>query len=125
MQHEVMIQMSFSAAHYLRNYAGKCANLHGHNYKVEVHVRGAKLNETGLLIDFADLKAATRKVIDYLDHRNINDLPPFDKEINSTAEEIAAYFLREVGAQINNDHIQVYKVRVWETANCVATCTLA
>ena len=124
MQHEVMIQMSFSAAHYLRNYVGKCANLHGHNYKVEVHVRGAKLNETGMLIDFADLKAATRKVVDYLDHRNINDLPPFDKEINSTAEEIAAYFLREVGAQLNNDRIQVYKVRVWETENCVATCTL-
>lgn len=124
MQHEVMIQLSFSAAHYLRNYVGKCANLHGHNYKVEVHVRGAKLNETGMLIDFADLKAATRKVVDYLDHRNINELPPFDKEINSTAEEIAAYFLREVGAQINNDRIQVYKVRVWETENCVATCTL-
>ena len=124
MQHEVMIQMSFSAAHYLRNYVGKCANLHGHNYKVEVHVRGQKLNETGMLIDFADLKAATRKVVDYLDHRNINDLPPFDKEINSTAEEIAAYFLREVGTQLNNDRIQVYKVRVWETENCVATCTL-
>ena len=115
---------SFSAAHYLRNYVGKCANLHGHNYKVEVHVRGQKLNETGMLIDFADLKAATRKVVDYLDHRNINDLPPFDKEINSTAEEIAAYFLREVGAQLNNDRIHVYKVRVWETENCVATCTL-
>src|SRR4030095_6735024 len=125
MQHEVMIQMSFSAAHYLRNYVGKCANLHGHNYKVEVHVRGQKLNEIGMLIDFADLKAATRKVVDHLDHRNINDLPPFDKEINSTAEEIAAYFLREVGAQFNNDRIQVYKVRVWETENCVATCTLA
>ncbi len=124
MQHEVMIQMSFSAAHYLRNYVGKCANLHGHNYKVEVHVHGQKLNETGMLIDFADLKAATRKVVDYLDHRNINDLPPFDKEINSTAEEIAAYLLHEVGTQLNNDRIQVYKVRVWETENCVATCTL-
>jgi 6-pyruvoyltetrahydropterin/6-carboxytetrahydropterin synthase len=124
MQHEVMIQMSFSSAHYLRNYVGKCANLHGHNYKVELHVRGRKLNETGMLIDFADLKAATRKVVDYLDHRNLNDLPPFDKEIDSTAEEIAAYFLREVGAQLNDDHIQVYKVRVWETENCVATCTL-
>lgn len=125
MQHEVMIQLSFSAAHYLRNYVGKCANLHGHNYKVEVHVRGQKLDQAGMLIDFADLKTATRKVVDYLDHRNLNDLPPFDKEINSTAEEIAAYFLREVGAQLDGDRIQVYKVRVWETENCVATCTLA
>jgi 6-pyruvoyltetrahydropterin/6-carboxytetrahydropterin synthase len=124
MQHEVMIQMSFSSAHFLRNYVGKCANLHGHNYKVEVHVRGQKLDPIGMLIDFADLKAATRKVVDYLDHRNINELPPFDKEINSTAEEIAAYFLREVGAQLNDDRIQVHKVRVWETENCVASCTL-
>ena len=124
MQHEVMIQMSFSSAHFLRNYIGKCANLHGHNYKVEVHVRGSKLNSIGMLIDFADLKAATRQVVDYLDHRNINELPPFDQEINSTAEELAAYFLREVGAQLNDDRLQVYKVRVWETENCVASCTL-
>jgi 6-pyruvoyltetrahydropterin/6-carboxytetrahydropterin synthase len=124
MQHEVMIQLSFSAAHFLRDYVGKCANLHGHNYKVEVHVRGQKLDPVGMLIDFADLKAATKKIVDYLDHRNINDLPPFDREINSTAEELAAYFLREVGAQLNDDRIQVYKVRVWETENCVASCTL-
>lgn len=124
MQHEVMIQLSFSSAHYLRDYVGKCANLHGHNYKVEVHVRGQKLDRIGMLIDFADLKAATKKVVDYLDHRNINDLPPFDHEINSTAEELAAYFLREVGAQLNDERIQVFKVRIWETDNCVASCTL-
>lgn len=124
MLHEVMIQMSFSSAHYLRNYVGKCANLHGHNYKVEVHARGRKLDQIGMLIDFADLKAATKQVVDYLDHRNINDLPPFDREINSTAEEIAAYFLREVGAQINNDRLQVYKVRLWETDNCVVSCSI-
>ena len=124
LQHEVMIQMSFSAAHYLRDYVGKCANLHGHNYKVEVHVRGRKLDKTGMLIDFADLKAATRRVVDYLDHRNINELPPFDEEINSTAEELAAYFMREVGAQLNDDRVQVFKVRIWETDNCVASCAL-
>lgn len=124
MQHEVMIQMSFSSAHFLRDYVGKCANLHGHNYKVEVHVRGQKLDAIGMLIDFADLKAATKKVVDYLDHRNINDLPPFDREINSTAEELAAYFLREVGAQLNTDRLQVFKVRLWETENCVASCTI-
>lgn len=124
MLHEVMIQMSFSSAHYLRDYVGKCANLHGHNYKVEVHARGRKLDQIGMLIDFSDLKAATKQVVDYLDHRNINDLPPFDREINSTAEEIAAYFLREVGAQINNDRIQIYKVRLWETDNCVVSCSI-
>jgi 6-pyruvoyltetrahydropterin/6-carboxytetrahydropterin synthase len=119
--HEVMIQMGFSSAHLLRGHQGKCARLHGHNYKVEVYVRGHKLNEIGLLIDFADLKAATKKIVDYLDHKNINELPPFDQEINPTAEEMAAWFLREVGRQINDDRVQVYKVRMWETDNCCAT----
>ena len=122
--HEVMIEMSFSSAHALRGYQGKCENTHGHNYRVEVYVRGRKLNDIGLLIDFKDLKAATRRVVDYLDHKNINELPPFDVEINPSAEEMAAYFLREVGRRVNDDRAQVYKVRVWETDTCAATYTI-
>ena len=118
---EVMIEMSFSSAHFLRNYHGKCENLHGHNYRVEVYVRGHELDEAGMLVDFKHLKAATRKVVDYLDHRNINELPPFDKELNPSAEHLAGYFLHEVGSQINNNRIQVHKVRVWETDTCAAT----
>lgn len=122
--HEVMIEMGFSSAHALRGYKGKCENTHGHNYKVEVHVRGRKLNNIGLLIDFKDLKAAARKVVDYLDHKNINELPPFDVEVNPSAEEMAVFFLHEVGRQVNDDRVQVYKVRVWETDTCVATYTI-
>jgi len=122
--HEVMIEMSFSSAHALRGYQGKCENMHGHNYKVEVYVRGSKLNNIGLLVDFKDLKAATRKVVDYLDHRNINELPPFDIEVNPSAEEMAVFFLHEVGRQVNDDRVQVYKVRVWETDTCAATYTI-
>ena len=122
--HEVMIEMSFSSAHALRGYQGKCENTHGHNYRVEVYVRGRELNNIGLLIDFKDLKAATRKVVDYLDHKNINELPPFDVEINPSAEEMAAFFLREVGRRVNDDRAQVYKVRVWETDTCAATYTI-
>jgi 6-pyruvoyltetrahydropterin/6-carboxytetrahydropterin synthase len=121
---EVMIQMDFSSAHALRGYQGKCENTHGHNYKVEVYVRGQELNSIGLLIDFKDLKAATKKVVDYLDHKNINDLPPFDKELNPSAEELAGYFLHEVGRQINNNRVQVYQVRVWETDTCAATYSI-
>ena len=122
--HEVMIEMSFSSAHALRGYRGKCENTHGHNYRVEVYVRGEKLNDIGLLIDFQDLKAATRRVVDYLDHKNINELPPFDKEVNPSAEELAAFFLHEVGRQVNDDRVQVFKVRVWETDTCAATYTI-
>ncbi len=122
--HEVMIEMSFSSAHALRGYQGKCENTHGHNYRVEVHVRGRQLNKIGLLVDFKNLKEATRNVVDYLDHRNINELPPFDKEVNPSAEEMAVFFLHEVGRQVNDDTAQVYKVRVWETDTCVATFTI-
>jgi 6-pyruvoyltetrahydropterin/6-carboxytetrahydropterin synthase len=124
---EVMIEMGFSAAHALRGYRGKCENTHGHNYRVEVHVRGVRgdeLNEIGLLIDFKDLKDATRRVVDYLDHKNINDLPPFDVELNPSAEHLAGYFLHEVGREINNDRVQVFKVRVWETDTCSATYSI-
>jgi 6-pyruvoyltetrahydropterin/6-carboxytetrahydropterin synthase len=118
---EVMVEMSFSSAHFLRHYRGKCENLHGHNYRVEVYVRGDKLDRAGMLVDFKDLKAATRRVVDYLDHRNINELPPFDEELNPSAENLAEYFLREVGREINSERAQVYKVRVWETDTCAAT----
>ena len=119
-----MIEMGFSSAHALRGYHGKCENTHGHNYRVEVHVRGTELNDIGLLIDFKDLKAATRRVVEYLDHRNINELPPFDIELNPSAEHLAGFFLHEVGREINNERIQVYKVRVWETDTCSATYTI-
>lgn len=119
--HEVSIEMEFSSAHALRGYRGKCENTHGHNYRVEVHVRGERLDEIGLLVDFRILKDATRRVVDYLDHKNINDLPPFDVELNPSAEHLAGYFYAEVGRQINTDRVRVHRVRVWETSTCSAT----
>jgi 6-pyruvoyltetrahydropterin/6-carboxytetrahydropterin synthase len=121
---EVMIQMDFSSAHALRGYQGKCENTHGHNYKVEVYVRGKELNSIGLLIDFKDLKAVTKETVDYLDHKNINELPPFDKELNPSAEELAGFFFHEVGRQVNNERVEVYKVRIWETDTCAATYSI-
>ena len=121
--HEVSIEIEFSSAHALRGYRGKCENTHGHNYRVEVHVRGERLNDIGLLVDFRDLKEATRRVVDYLDHKNINELPPFDVELNPSAENMAMFFFYEVGRSVNDDRVKVYKVRVWETSSCSATYT--
>ena len=59
---EVRVQADFSAAHFLRDYNGKCENLHGHNYKVFAHAKGEKLNEGGMLLDFSKLKKALREV---------------------------------------------------------------
>lgn len=119
--YEVMIEEEFSAAHALRGYRGKCENMHGHNWKVEVYVRGERLDGVGMLVDFKELKAATRRVMQYLDHQNLNELQPFDVELNPSSEHLAGYILSEVGGQINSDRVKVYKVRVWETPSTCAT----
>jgi 6-pyruvoyltetrahydropterin/6-carboxytetrahydropterin synthase len=119
--YEVMIQEEFSAAHALRGYRGKCENLHGHNWKVEVYVRGERLDEIGMLVDFTRLKAVTRQVMRYLDHQNLNELKPFDKELNPSSEHIASLVLSKVAEEINDERVKVYKVRVWETPSTSAT----
>jgi queuosine biosynthesis protein QueD len=70
---EVSVDHTFAAGHALRNYKGKCENVHGHNYKVRVTIAGNQLDSTGLLVDFADLRAAIKAVVDRLDHRFLND----------------------------------------------------
>jgi 6-pyruvoyltetrahydropterin/6-carboxytetrahydropterin synthase len=119
--YEVRIDEEFSAAHALRGYKGKCENLHGHNWKVEVYVRGERLDEIGMMVDFRELKAATRRVMHHLDHRNLNELQPFDNEMNPSSEHLAGFILHEVASQINNERVKVYKVRVWETPSTSAT----
>ncbi len=91
---EVRVTADFAAAHFLRDYNGKCENLHGHNYKVYAHVRGEVLNEGGMLLDFTKLKGALRKVIAELDHTNLNDIFYFDQ--NPSAERIAMYIYENI-----------------------------
>lgn len=112
---EVSVEQTFAAGHALRNYKGKCENVHGHNYRVRVTIQGEQLDNTGLLVDFVDVKRLMHGAIDYLDHRFINDLDPFDK-INPSAENIAKYFYERVSAGLQNDvPVRISEVRVWET----------
>ena len=118
---EVMIERNFSSAHQLRGYKGKCENLHGHNYKIEIYARGNELDHIGLLVDFGELKGAADEVVAYLDHRNINELPPFDEELNPSAENLARYILERVARRVGDERVRVYKVRCFETPTSVAT----
>jgi 6-pyruvoyltetrahydropterin/6-carboxytetrahydropterin synthase len=118
---EVMIERNFSSAHQLRGYKGKCENLHGHNYKIEIYARGRELDNIGLLVDFGELKNAADEIVLYLDHRNINELPPFDVELNPSAENLARYILEQVAIRVGDDRVEVYKVRCFETPTSVAT----
>ena len=85
--YEVRVEADFAAAHFLRDYHGKCENLHGHNYKVYAHVRGSNLDEGGMLLDFTQIKKTLRNVCELLDHKNLNDFDYFDQ--NPSAERIA------------------------------------
>ena len=87
--YEVRVTADFAAAHFLRDYNGKCENMHGHNYKVYAHVRGFQLNEGGMLMDFSLLKGALKAVCETLDHKNLNDISYFEQ--NPSAERIAVF----------------------------------
>ena len=73
---EISVEHSFAAGHALRNYKGKCENVHGHNYKVQVTLAGNQLNAEGLLMDFVELRAAIKRLLEKLDHHFLNDIPP-------------------------------------------------
>jgi 6-pyruvoyltetrahydropterin/6-carboxytetrahydropterin synthase len=110
----------FAAAHQLRDYPGNCSRMHGHNWKVEVEVTGHKLDDVGMVTDFKTMKRAARDVAERLDHFYLNDIAPFDT-INPTAENLAAWFYREVGAILNNEHAVVSAVTLWETDRACVT----
>ncbi len=121
---EISVEETFAAAHTLRDYHGKCENLHGHNYRVQVKIEGERLNATGLLVDFVEVKRILREAIDRLDHSFLNEVPPFDTE-NPSAENIARHICRAVSAGLASldaaPPVRVASVKVWETDTSTAS----
>jgi 6-pyruvoyltetrahydropterin/6-carboxytetrahydropterin synthase len=120
--YEVSVDETFAAAHNLRNYRGKCENLHGHNYKVRVTLAGKELDSVGLLYDFVHLKQAIQGVIRSLDHTYLNELPPFDV-LNPSAENIARYIYDETAKQLPKaaNGAGIASITVWESDVTAAT----
>ena len=118
--YEINVCAAFEAAHFIRGYAGKCARLHGHNWRVEAIVRGEELDELGMLIDFKILKAELNKILDDFDHRFLNELETFAEE-NPTAENLARkIFQRLKASEIFHGSTKLYAVKVHESPNsCV------
>jgi 6-pyruvoyltetrahydropterin/6-carboxytetrahydropterin synthase len=110
---------TFSAAHAIRGHTRGCENLHGHNYRVRVHVTAETLDELGMVMDFADIKAILSAVLDPFDHRVINDIPPFDSR-NTTAELFAEFTFQEVSARLPQGRLSVRRVEVWENDTACA-----
>lgn len=113
-QYQLKVVSDFASAHTLRDYPGACSRMHGHNWKVELEAVATQLDDIGMAIDFKVMKQAAKAVSDELDHRYLNDLEPF-KEINPTAENIAAYMYKEISARINSETIKVSALTLWET----------
>jgi 6-pyruvoyltetrahydropterin/6-carboxytetrahydropterin synthase len=112
---EVSVEHTFAAGHALRNYRGKCENVHGHNYRVQVTLRGEKLDAAGMLADFVELKRLLRAISEPLDHVFLNDMEPFTK-LNPTAENMAWYFCEKLREQLGQENpVEVAEVKVWET----------
>jgi 6-pyruvoyltetrahydropterin/6-carboxytetrahydropterin synthase len=118
--YEIKIITSFSAAHRLENFYGKCEALHGHNWKVEVFLVGKKLDEAGLLLDFGAVKARTRELLEEVDHKYLNELPAFSHQ-NPSSENLASYLFQRLAAALNRDGVQVSRVNVWESDNSCAS----
>ncbi len=111
--YQVSVEQHFDAAHYLRNYHGKCENLHGHRFKVVANVQVTELNDNGLAYDFVELKRQLTEVLTQYDHTCINDISPFDI-INASSENIAATIFKELHKKIPN-HIILSSIEVWES----------
>jgi len=113
---DIFIKTHFSAGHHLRNYPGNCEHPHGHNWSVKVTVRANKLDELGMGLDFRTLKNSVNKVMDDLDHRNLNEHPAFET-INPSSENIAVYIFDTVKDELSTDNYQLHSVMVGETDN--------
>ena len=118
--YEITVRSKFSAAHQIRGYGGKCEELHGHNWAVEATVQSPGINETGMVMDFAQLKKVLGKVLEEFDHKFINDLPQF-KEINPTSENIARLIYKSLEKAVTAQNIGLSSVTVWESDTSWAT----
>ena len=117
---ELGITTNFSAAHHLVDYPGACANIHGHNWKIEVYVSGEALNELGMLVDFKVVRSSVCELLEELDHTDLNLHSDF-KDCNPTSEYIALYLYRRLAEKVVGDQYTISRVIVHETPG--ATCS--
>lgn len=112
----IKVKAVFSSAHNLREYQGKCEQLHGHNWEVEAVISKGSLNKTGMVEDFRIVKEKLNAILEDLDHKYLNEIPYF-KTVNPTSENIAKYIYDKLKDQFPG----INSVTVWESGNSSAT----
>ena len=116
--YQVSVEKDFDAAHYLRNYNGKCENMHGHRFRVVVHLVADKLNDIGLVYDFTELKKHLGDILAKYDHSCLNDVSPFDK-LNPSSENIAETIFSQLRPLLPGE-VTLLKTEVWESPQSCA-----
>ena len=119
----ISVEQNFSAAHYLRNYGGKCESLHGHTFKVVVTIKATALNKIGLGYDFTILKSQLDKILSVFDHTSLNEISPFT-EMNPSSENIAMFIYGEMKSKITGNQVTLESVEVWESPTSHVTYSL-
>ena len=114
--YKLKVTSNFSAAHRLDGYQGDCANLHGHNWRVQVGIICLEQDDIGLTIDFKEVKKRLNQVVSELDHKLLNDLPWF-RDKNPTSEELARHLYFRLKESFNNLSCQIAEVEIWESEN--------
>ena len=118
--YEITVHSHFSGAHRLRYLHGKCEELHGHNWKVEVSVVSNRLAKEGVVIDFGILKQKVEKVLKPLDHTYLNDLPYFSG-IEPSSENIAKYIFDTLVPGMKKYGVRLKRVTAWESDTACAS----
>jgi 6-pyruvoyltetrahydropterin/6-carboxytetrahydropterin synthase len=115
------VRSEFAASHCLRNFKGPCEALHGHNFAVEAQVEGRDLEpDTGILVDFGELKDALKQTLAPLDHAHLNEVEPFDR-LNPSSEHLARYICQGLQRLLADKPVRVVAVTVSERAAQSAT----
>lgn len=117
---ELKIVTHFAAAHQLQMVGEKCENLHGHNWKIEVYVKGESLNSAGVLLDFGDVKVHVREIMAAIDHKFLNELDFFEGK-QPSSENIAVHITNELQRRLEGSPARVSRVTAWESENAAAT----
>ncbi len=118
--YELSVISRFSGAHHLRGYDGPCGKVHGHNWEIEVFLRGAGLDDLGMLADFTIIKSAMREALTSLDHEDLNDVAAFTRR-NPTSENIAKYLHERLSGMLDCPAFTVFRVRVSESPGASAS----
>jgi len=117
----IQVKEEFEAAHRIAGYPGKCDRLHGHSWIVEATVSGKELDSLGMLVDFKSVKKELKAVLDHMDHRYLNELPPFCDGRNPTAENLAKHVYEELaGSGIFRGNARLDSICVWESPHSSA-----